>query len=70
MVSICGYVLYISLGYINLISDKSYPDFVEDILPHGFGTNLPFKRGSQMAERLGNRAINQKVAGLIPIRAK
>ena len=24
------------------------------------------QKGAQMAERLGNRAINQKVAGLIP----
>ena len=28
------------------------------------------KRGGQMAERLENRAINEKVAGLIPGRAK
>ena len=28
--------------------------------------NRNLSDGSQMAERLGNRAINQKVAGLIP----
>ena len=34
-----------------------------DILSQG-------KSGSQLAERLGNRAINQRVAGLIPGGAK
>ena len=33
-------------------------------------SRLTFERGGRMAELLGNRAINQKVAGLIPGRAK
>ena len=33
-------------------------------------SNRKNKRGGEMAERLGSRAINQKVAGSIPGRAR
>ena len=38
--------------------------------PRWTGLTAICRLGSQMAERLGNRAIIQKVAGLIPGRAK